>query len=437
MTSEQFSDNNAIEITGINIELMLPDPTALTIPENRAGITPPITFYINITNNTSMSFHFNLSGTLIPEIVTSEGQALQRQLVNEKPEGEVQPNRYRTGWAGRLTQFISNLNLSQECYETRETNYMLVEPRESKTLPINASFAWEDNLLVLKISNRFNYFFESIKLHNFWLFEALLPGNYQIRFIYQHKCANRVIPEIDPLEITNVEESKSELLITPFVNLRLVQPVEADSNAVEMDGVRFEILVPERVLSIPKNNLIHKLMYLMKFLSPSPIPIYYSSFIIPVQIGIRITNNTSTPLRFSFYFTLFLEIMGVDGLIPFGDGGWIRPSCLSNSDILSVMPGEDITFFPETEIIGIWEDKFGLRITTGNSDTLIFQPLTLETYQVLIFEPLTLETYQVRLTYSSEQAMVKIYESVETYTTLEVWSGQISTPFVDFRISQT
>ncbi len=421
MTSEQLSDNKAIEVSGINMEIMLPDPTAIAIPENRAGITPPIIFGINITNNTSTSFRFNLSETLIPELVTSEGQALQRQLVNEQPEAEVQPNRYRTGWAGRLTQFISNLNLSQECYETREINYFLVEPRESKSITINASLAWENNLLVLKISTRLNEFFESIKFHNFWLFEALLPGNYQIRFIYQHNCVNRVIPEINPLEITNVEDSESELLISPFVNLRLVQAVEADSNAVEMDGIRFEILVPERVLSIPKNNLMHKLLYLMKSLSP--IPIDYSSFIIPVQIGIRITNNTSTPLRFSFYFTLFLEIMGVDGLIPFGDG-WIRASCLSDYDILSVMPGEDITFFPETEIFGLWEDKFGVRITTGNGD-------------ILIFEPLTLETYQVRLTYSSQQSIVKIYESVETYTTLDVWSGQISTPFVDFRLGRS
>ena len=418
MTSEKLSDNNAIEVSGINMEIMLPDPTALTIPENRAGITPPINLGINITNNTSMSFYFNLYETLIPEIVTSEGQALQRQLVNEKPKAEVQPNRYRTGWAGRLTEFISNLNLSQECYETREINYMLVEPRESKSITIDASLAWEDNLLVLKISTILDQFVEPIDFQNFWLFEPLLPGNYQIRFIYQHKCANRVIPEIDPLEITNVEESKSELLITPFVNLRLVQPVEADSNAVEMDGVRFEILVPERVLSIPKNNLIHKFLYLMKFLSP--IPIDYSSFIIPVQIGIRITNNTSTPLRFSFYFTLFLEIMGVDGLIPFGSG-WIRASCLSDFDIISVMPGEDITFFPEAEILGLWEEQFGLRTPTGNGG-------------IWVFEPLTLETYQVRLRYSSQQAMVKIYESVETYTTLDVWSGQISTPFVDFRL---
>jgi hypothetical protein len=94
MTSEKLSDNNAIEVSGINMEIMLPDPTAITIPENKAGITPPIQFYINITNNTSMSFHFNLSETLIPELVTSEGQALQPQLVNEKPEAEVQPNGY-------------------------------------------------------------------------------------------------------------------------------------------------------------------------------------------------------------------------------------------------------------------------------------------------------------------------------------------------------
>jgi hypothetical protein len=418
MTSEQLSDNNAIEVSGINMEIMLPDPTAIAIPENRGGITPPINLSINITNNTSMSFRFNLYESLIPELVTSDGQALQWQLVNEKPKGEVQPNRYRTGWAGRLTQFISNLKFSQECNETREINYLLVEPRESKSININASLAWEDNLLVLKISTILNEFAEPIDFHNFWLFEALLPGNYQIRFIYKHNCVKRVIPEIDTLEITNVEESESEVLISPFVNLRLVQAVEADSNAVEMDGVRFETLVPERVLSIPKNNLMHKLLYLMKSLSP--IPIYYSSFIIPVQIGIRITNNTSTPLRFSFYFTLFLEIMGVDGIIPLGDA-WIRASSPSHSDVLSVMPGEDITFFPEAEIFGLWEEQFGLRITTGNGDTLIFKPLTLE-------------TYQVRLTYSSQQAMVKIYESVETYTTLDVWSGQISTPFVDFRL---
>lgn len=419
MTSEQLSDNNAIELSGINLEIMLPDPTAITIPENRAGITPPITFGINITNNTSMSFRFNLYESLIPELVTSEGQALQRQLINEKPEGEVQPNRYRTGWAGRLTEFISNLKLSQECNETREINYLLVEPRESTFITIDASLAWEDNLLVLKISTRLNEFAEPIDFHNFWLFEALLPGNYQIRFIYQHNCVNRVIPEIDTLEITNVEESKSELLISPFVNLRLVQPVEADSNAVEMDGVRFEILVPERVLSIPKNNLMHKLLYLMKSLSPIPIDYYYS-FIIPVQIGIRITNNTSTPLRFSFYFTLFLEIMGVDGLIPFR-GEWISHSEPSNSDVLSVMPGEDITFFPEAEIFGLWEEQFGLRTPTGNGGIWIFQPLTLE-------------TYQVRFTYRSDLTMIKIYESVKTDTTLDIWSGQISTPFVDFRL---
>jgi len=194
--------------------------------------------------------------------------------------------------------------------------------------------------------------------------------------------------------------------------------MQSNDDGVEVDGVRFETLVPERVLRIPRKKLTHKLLDLMKSLSP--IPIEYHSFIIPVQIGIRITNNTYTTLRFSFYFTLFPELMGVGGLIPL-EGGWISPSSPSNSDFLSVMPGEDVTFFPEAAIFGLWGEQFGLSIATGNSGTWIFQPLNLE-------------TYQVRFTYSSKQAMVTIYESVTTNTTLteDFWSGQISTPFLDF-----
>ncbi|WP_141699874.1 hypothetical protein [Nostoc sp. KVJ20] len=69
-------------------------------------------------------------------------------------------------------------------------------------------------------------------------------------------------------------------------------------NVVEVDGIQFETLVPERMLCLPKKNLIQKLLSNLEFLLPIP-PGYFSPKY-SVQIGIRITNNTLTPLRGCF-----------------------------------------------------------------------------------------------------------------------------------------
>ncbi len=62
-----------------------------------------------------------------------------------------------------------------------------------------------------------------------------------------------------------------------------------ESNAVEVTGIRFETVVSERVLTIPEAK---------------------RGVYAPVELGIRVTNNTQTPFYFSYYFySLFPELI--------------------------------------------------------------------------------------------------------------------------------
>ncbi|MDY7002660.1 MAG: hypothetical protein SWX82_01445 [Cyanobacteriota bacterium] len=79
-----------------------------------------------------------------------------------------------------------------------------------------------------------------------------------------------------------------------------------ESNLIEVNGVRFETIVPKRILTLPKKDLIKKLSDIRKHLSTRPL---HPSPGYPVEIGIRITNNSDRPLYFSFYFALFPEII--------------------------------------------------------------------------------------------------------------------------------
>ena len=81
-----------------------------------------------------------------------------------------------------------------------------------------------------------------------------------------------------------------------------------ESNFIEVDGIRFETLVLKRVLTLPKKDLIKKLSYIGKHLSTPPL---HPSPGYPVEIGIRITNNSDRPLYLNFHLALFPEIIRV------------------------------------------------------------------------------------------------------------------------------
>ncbi|KAF3884935.1 MULTISPECIES: hypothetical protein [Nostocales] len=196
-----------------------------------------------------------------------------------------------------------------------------------------------------------------------------------------------------------------------------------DNNAVEVDGVRFETIVLEPVFNVPKRTLVQKLLCVLQPLLPIP-PGYFSPRY-SVKIGIRITNNTPTPLRFSLYFTLFPEIVSVDSPdspISF-EGGCISPRAPLESDFPFVIPGESVAFFPNAEIFWIWGERLGLSMDSGEGGKWIFQPFKLG-------------NYQFRFTYNNLKAMVTMYGSVSTDTKLieGLWTGQVTTPLVDLHL---
>ncbi|MEK0195663.1 hypothetical protein [Microcoleus anatoxicus] len=98
----------------------------------------------------------------------------------------------------------------------------------------------------------------------------------------------------------------------------------SDNNAVEVDGIRFETLVPERELTIPN----------IKGLKNS------------VQFGIRITNNTSEPVRFSLV-DLTPEFINFNDKLLFAGAVQFRLVTIKKSNFPLLLPKESFSFFGE------------------------------------------------------------------------------------------
>jgi len=190
-----------------------------------------------------------------------------------------------------------------------------------------------------------------------------------------------------------------------------------ENNFIEVDGIRFETLVPKRVLTLPKKNLIQKLSDLGKHLLKPPLP---PSPGYPVEIGIRITNNSDRPLYFSFYCALFPEIIKAkDGTsVPF-DIGWFRPVEPLKSDFLLALPGKSTSFFLDIQICWLWGKNYGFSASFRGERLLI--------------EPLHSEQYKLRLIYGNQKDTEEFYDFLSKKNQLVegLWKGRVLTPFVD------
>jgi len=182
-----------------------------------------------------------------------------------------------------------------------------------------------------------------------------------------------------------------------------------ENSAVQVDGVQFETLMPERVFSIP-----------VKQFSPD------GNMDIPVQLGIGITNNTPIPFRFSSYGRLTPELMGADSQFLRGVFLRIRRLKPKESYFPLAMPGESVTLFPNARLI--WFKRVNeLKISIGKGTGGYWN-----------FDILNPGAYHVRFIYRNENEVDRINERGQegTKPTLleRLWTGRVITPFIKFCI---
>jgi hypothetical protein len=367
MTSFELNHSKEIEENGIQMEIWEPSFIVLPIPDNREWVNTCLQINVAITNNKLTPFPF-IYDILTPELLAPDGQALHPQKLTNR---QINPSQY---------------------------NGMGIPHKKTLSCYLIAKLSWHNNLLKLQaaISNSSQI---SINPDYFWSFEALQLGIYQLRFTYLSPEREFLFFDANTVEISQVQTSVTNLLATPWVNLQLIKPVESDKNAVQVDGIHFETVVPQQIWNISCSEL--------------------SDTSSPIQIGINITNNTSSSQRFCSFTTLIPALMGADGFIlgrNFGSGstGWISPS---ESDFYLVMPGESKTFFVSVHIEKGRDGLFNLIVNdTGKGYWLL--------------PGLKLGIYQVRLTY---RTLTNLFDT-ELFE--DLWRGLVHTPFVEFCLVQ-
>ena len=314
ITTQTSNDSNAIEQSNLNIEVLGPD--VVTIPENSLDDFGYVGIIITAINSGPTPVYLQFD-KFIPELIGPDGKTIQGQI---------------------------NTKL-----KTRQSSCQLVYRGGNGVLSTSHVLRWEHNTLQLEIFN---------EDFGFWSFKNLKPGTYQLRFIYSSRTGLVSCHELEQKNTKAAQVTSINKGVTSFVPLRLVQPVFIDSNTVEVDGIRFELIMPERVLSIPVNQANVKT---------------------PVQLGMRITNNTSTPHRFTRFDTIYPIILGTDGKYIQNNGGRDGTIAPQASDCPLVMPQESVTFFMDANLF--WTNN---ELRLGGSDHFggiwYFSPLKPGTY---------------------------------------------------------
>ncbi|MEG3858412.1 hypothetical protein [Microcoleus sp. herbarium12] len=166
------------------------------------------------------------------------------------------------------------------------------------------------------------------------------------------------------------------------------------NKTIEVDGICFETLVPEREVLIPTKD----------------------GDTTPVKFGIRVTNLSTIPAGFKLC-GLMPELQDAKGTVI--DRSYARNATkgLQEDDFLLAMPNESLTFFVEGELY-CERDKFGL---TGYESS----------GGVWTFRTLNPGKYQVRFTYENQNAVRKIPYGG---TVEGLWTGKASTPWEEFRL---
>ncbi len=177
---------------------------------------------------------------------------------------------------------------------------------------------------------------------------------------------------------------------------------------MEIESIRIEAIMPNRILTLPEFQLNKQTI---------------------VEINIRITNQTVTPLRFNLYNSLQPELLGPNGKIVRGgrnSNGIKQPE---ESDFPLAMPGETISFFPHTILLASQNTEF------------VMLAIFLKDGSVFVFENLQAIMYQLRFIYKNfdltRERTPQGWHPIENRLSEKVWLGRVDMDFLKFRILKT
>ncbi|MEH2136009.1 hypothetical protein [Nostoc sp.] len=183
-------------------------------------------------------------------------------------------------------------------------------------------------------------------------------------------------------------------------------------NAVEVDNVRFETVVSERVLTIPETK---RGIYTL------------------VELGIRITNNTQSFFYFSSnFYSLFPELIAPDGQVMQTGISCDRINPPIESDYVLVVPGESVTLSRDAFLFWIQNRK-------KKRDRKLTLNVPFPAQDIYGFCPLYPGLYQFRFKYrESRERMEDFSNWIEPkilQTILQnLWTGEVLTPLVNIQL---
>jgi hypothetical protein len=185
----------------------------------------------------------------------------------------------------------------------------------------------------------------------------------------------------------------------------------SDNNAVEVDGVRFETILSDRLWTVPIKRT-------------------KQDDGTSVVLGFSITNNTSTPYYFSC-FQFLPEIITSDSQNIIrgyqADGVGVRDA----SDLHLTMPGKCVTFSQTAQCF--WERRYPKIKRKQERDLRLFMPFTNREYWQ--FQLPSTGNYSMRFKYEVTNEEVNCYDELIDKQCLKmIWVGQVFTPFIEICI---
>ncbi|TAE59768.1 MAG: hypothetical protein EAZ76_05685 [Nostocales cyanobacterium] len=168
-----------------------------------------------------------------------------------------------------------------------------------------------------------------------------------------------------------------------------------NKNAVEVDDIRFETIVPEGSYRLPK---------------------YGDGEETPIQFGVRITNQTSTPYRFEL--PLFVpEILNPHGNPLHMNFARNATWAVNELDIPLIMPGESFKYLMDAKFI--WYSKNCIELT----GYILYGGV----FNFYNFKP---GKYQIHFKYKNTLAKKNPFMEVRGDTEIDsFWTGIVVTPF--------